>query len=206
MSGCGPALNPVFEQRKPEGLTHVRDRLHRLFDVAGARLASSGVPMTVMSASWIVLGVATTIGCPLTAVLLSTPSIRMSALSVALFCGAVGAWLVGFEGALYPLLASFFVGLGGYARDHHRLRKTADQQCRLRPRFQPSRDLARCWPTRWAGTRRHACRSVRFGRSHHLRSRQLRIGSRLAVTDACFGRRAKGMLSRDYAKRDFGGA
>ncbi|MEO5758079.1 MAG: YbfB/YjiJ family MFS transporter [Mesorhizobium sp.] len=78
---------------------------------AGARLAASGASVTVMSASWVVLGIATIVGCILTAVLLSTPGIRRSALSVILLCGAVGAYLVGFDGALSALLASFFVGL-----------------------------------------------------------------------------------------------
>ena len=79
---------------------------------AGARLASSGVSMTVASTSWIVLGLATIAGCILAALLLTSPAIRKSALSGALLSGAVGAWLAGFDGAPHPLLASVFVGLG----------------------------------------------------------------------------------------------
>jgi predicted MFS family arabinose efflux permease len=68
--------------------------------------------MAVVSTSWIVLGLATIAGCILAALLLTSPAIRKSALSAALFSGAVGAWLAGFDGAPHPLLASVFVGLG----------------------------------------------------------------------------------------------
>jgi MFS family permease len=79
---------------------------------AGARLAAGGASPGVIAASWTVYGAATIAGCAATALLLALPVARHLALTAALGCGAFGCWLVGLEGAVFPLLASLFVGLG----------------------------------------------------------------------------------------------
>jgi predicted MFS family arabinose efflux permease len=82
---------------------------------AGARLAATNAPMSLIQSTWIVFGAATMVGAALTVPLSNAPTLRHFALSVSFILAAPGAFLSAFDAGTAALIGALFVGLGAGA-------------------------------------------------------------------------------------------
>lgn len=79
---------------------------------AGAKLAADNMPLVVVGAMWIMLGVAATAGAALTVVALNRARTKRLALLAALTLGAAGAFVSWFDSAAAAIGGALLVGLG----------------------------------------------------------------------------------------------